>query len=114
MITVDQLQTFGANTKEGLGRCFGNEALYLRLIGKMVESKEFEQLKEALENKDYEKAFSAAHGLKGALGNLSLTPLYEPVLKMTDLLRARTEMDYSGMLSDILEKREELRALCED
>lgn len=114
MITIEKLQTFGANTEEGLGRCFGNESLYLRLVGMTPGMKEFGQLEEALAQKDYETAFAAVHNLKGALGNLSLTPLCEPIVKMTELLRARTEMDYSPMLSDILAKREELQALCED
>ena len=32
MITIEKLNAFGANTAEGLGRCFGNEALYLKLV----------------------------------------------------------------------------------
>lgn len=32
MITIEKLNSFGANTAEGLARCFGNEALYLKLV----------------------------------------------------------------------------------
>ena len=32
MITIDKLQQFGADTREGLGRCMNNEAFYLRLV----------------------------------------------------------------------------------
>ena len=49
--------------------------------------------------------------LKGALGNLSLTPLYAPVAEMTELLREKNEMDYSAMLGEILSKRAALKAL---
>ena len=57
-------------------------------------------------------AFEAAHALKGVLGNLSLTPLYEPVQEITELLRNRTEMDYTPLLETILEQRKILEGLC--
>ncbi len=44
--------------------------------------------------------------------NLSLTPIYDKIVEITELLRNRTEMDYSGMLSDILRLRDELGELC--
>ena len=46
MLTMDALQAFGANTAEGVSRCFGKEDFYLRLV-KMVVSqnqKDFDQL----------------------------------------------------------------------
>ena len=47
----------------------------------------------------------------GITGNLALTPLYEPIVEITELLRARTETDYSPLLSVILTKRKELEDL---
>ena len=32
MLTIDALKEYGANVDEGLGRCMGNEALYLKLV----------------------------------------------------------------------------------
>ena len=62
--------------------------------------------------KDLKAAFEAAHALKGVLGNLSLTPLYTPVVEITELLRSNTDMDYKSLLDTILEKRDELGRLC--
>lgn len=53
-------------------------------------------------------AFEAAHALKGITGNLALVPLYEPIVEITELLRARQEIDYADLLSGILTKKEEL------
>ena len=64
--------------------------------------------------KNYKEAFEAAHSLKGVLGNLSLTPLYDKVCKMTELLRAEEKTDYAPLLAEINGLREELRALCGD
>ena len=83
MLTIDALKKFGANTDEGLSRCMGNEAFYFKLIGKVVDDKNFQALEEAVAPKDLEKGFEAAHSLKGVLGNLALTPIYEPVYEIT-------------------------------
>ena len=112
MITIEKLNTFGANTAEGLGRCFGNETLYLKLVATIPGEGNFDKLKEALGAGDLENAFLAAHALKGVLGNLSLTPLYTKVVEITELLRNRTEMDYSALLTEILEMKEKLGRLC--
>lgn len=113
MLTIEKLNLTGANTAEGLARCFGNEAFYLRLVGMIPQEKNFDNLKDAIESGDLDKVFEAAHALKGVLGNLSLTPLYNTVCEMTELLRARTDTDYSAMLKKLLDSRDELAGLCD-
>lgn len=111
MLTIDSLKQFGADTDDGLARCMGNEGFYFKLIGKVMEDKNFQMLEEAVAVKDLDKAFEAAHSLKGVLGNLALTPIYEPVYEITELLRARQDIDYSGYLKKISDKRAELAEL---
>ena len=77
MLTIEKLNDFGANTEEGLGRCYGNEALYLRLVGMIPAEASFDKLQSAIESNDLDAAFEAAHALNGVLGNLSLTPMYQ-------------------------------------
>lgn len=89
----------------------GNEAFYFKLIGKVIDDKNFQALEDAVAAKDLDAAFDAAHSLKGVLGNLALTPVYEPVFEITELLRERKDIDYSGYLKTISEKRSELAAL---
>ena len=110
-MTLDDLAAYGANVDEGLARCMGNEAFYLRLVGTVRDDAHFEQLGDALQAGKLDEAFEAAHALKGSLGNLALTPLYEPVVEVTELLRARTEMDYSDKLAAIMAERDRLAAL---
>lgn len=112
MLTLDALREFGANVEDGLQRCMNNESFYLRLVPMAANDTGFEKLRAAVAACDLDAAFEAAHALKGVLGNLSLTPLYEPVSVLTELLRTRQEADYASMLSDILKKRAELTALC--
>ena len=112
MLTIEKLRDFGADVDTGLGRCMNNEGFYLKLVEKSLGDKTYDRLKEAIGNNDLDEAFEAAHGLKGVLGNLSLTPIYDPINEITELLRVRTEMDYSDKLGVIISKRDELAELC--
>lgn len=114
MITIDKLNSFGANTAEGLGRCFGNEALYLRLVDTIPSEQNFEKLEKSIGEGNLDAAFEAAHALKGVLGNLSLTPLYTPMVEITELLRNKSEADYAQKVASVLELKEQLKGLCGD
>lgn len=114
MNMIEKLNAFGADTAEGISRCCGSEALYLRLVKMIPEEKGFDALQNAIEANDPEAAFAAAHTLKGVLGNLSLTPMYELASDMTELLRAREGTDYASMLRELLTLRDELARICED
>ncbi len=113
MITVDNLKKFGANTEEGIARCMGNEQFYLKLVATVPGQKEFDVLREKASAGDLDAAFEAAHALKGVLGNLSITPLYDKVCEITELLRAKTDTDYSGLIEEITALQETLKAACE-
>ncbi len=111
MLTLDSLRAFGANVDEGLNRCMNNEAFYLRLVGMAVQSTDLDDLQAALQREDYKAAFESAHKLKGVLANLSLTPVCEPVSRLTDLLRAQTPVDCQADLDESLARMAELKAL---
>ncbi|MCR5078433.1 MAG: Hpt domain-containing protein [Bacilli bacterium] len=113
MLTIDSLKEYGANVEEGLTRCVNRESLYLRLVGKAAVSPDFERLETAIDNRDYEDAFQAAHGLKGVVNNLALTPLKAPIEEITEHLRAKEEIDYSRLLAEIKDAHDRLKAIVE-
>jgi len=112
MLTIDQLREMGVQPEDGLKRCMDDENFYLTLVKMVPGDAGFQNLEKALGEQNLDAAFEAAHALKGVLGNLSLTPLYEPVQEITELLRNRTEMDYTPLLETILEQRKILEGLC--
>ena len=67
-----------------------SEALIRRFALKFLDDQSYIQLKQALENKNYEDAFCGAHTLKGVWQNLSFDRLYEVSNELTELLRDRT------------------------
>ena len=114
MLTIEQLNQFGANTDEGIARCAGSEALYLRLVKMIPAESNFDNLKNAIEANDLDEAFAAAHALKGVLGNLSLTPMFDKCVEITELLRSRTQMDYTPLLNELLSMKDTLTAMCSE
>lgn len=111
MITIENLKQFGANTDEGLQRCLNNEAFYLKLVNRFLEDNSFDKLKAAIDNNDLEEGFKHAHALKGVLGNLALTPLSNIIIEMTELLRNKTERDYSEFINKYETLYSELKSL---
>ena len=111
MFTVDKLREYGANVDEGLVRCMGNADFYIMLVGKAANDTRLLVLESQLAAKDLDGAFETAHALKGMYSNLSLDPLTKPVSEMTELLRSRTDTDYSALLSETKEQFERLCSL---
>ena len=114
MLTIDSLKEYGANTAEGLNRCFNNEAFYLRLVGMGMADANFDKLTKAVEAGDAKEAFEACHALKGSMGNLALTPIYEPVSALTEKLRGADALgDVSELYQRIMDAAAQLKKLAE-
>ena len=101
MISIEALKALGCNTDEGLKRCLGDEEFYLEFIPQALEKSRYEKLEKLITEKRLDEAFEAAHALKGVLANLSLDPLLAPVVEITELLRSRTDTDYSKLLTEM-------------
>lgn len=110
-MTLDDLIAFGANVDDGLKRCMNNEKFYLNLVESTQDEPKFEALRNAITEGDLDAAFEAAHALKGVMANLAITPLYEPLSELTELLRAKEEADYPTLVEAIMRKQEEFAAL---
>lgn len=114
MLTMEALKAYGADTAQGLARCMNNEDFYLRLVGMELGDRNFDKLSQALKEGDAKAGFEAAHALKGAVGNLALTPIYEPVCKLTELLRGQDDVPDTGdLLPQIQNAFAGLKALAE-
>jgi HPt (histidine-containing phosphotransfer) domain-containing protein len=74
----------------------------IRFLGKFLNDKSFEALCTAMEQKNVEEAFRAAHTLKGVSQNLALTKLGRSVERLTERLRNATE--YTDDLNPMLEE----------
>ena len=95
MTTKECYEKIGSNYESVLGR-FGSEALVKRFALKFLKDPSYAELSEALEVRDAERAFRAAHTLKGVCLNLGFDRLYRSAGQLTELLRLETDSIPAG------------------
>ncbi len=110
-MTLDSLKAYGANVDEGLERCMGMEDFYIEMIELGINDKLFDDLGPLLKDDRLDDAFETVHALKGVIGNLALTPLYETINDLTEHLRARERMDYKPLYDKLISQRDEIKNL---
>lgn len=108
MLTIHNLREYGANVDEGVSRCLDDPNFYLELVKSVIPDKRIDELKELIAAKNFDKAFEVAHALKGMYGNIAITPIYEPISAITELLRSRQDVDYSELLTKAEAQKEKL------
>lgn len=111
MSIIEELNKYGCTTKEGLERCLNKEDFYIKLLKMAVSDNKVYDLKEAINNKDYDKAFNLSHALKGVYANLSITPLYEMLYDITEDLRIKKDIDYTNQINKIVSIYEDIKKI---
>ena len=86
MILKDCYAALGGNYDEALGRLF-SEKIMQKFVLKFLNESSYAQLLTALENRDGDAAFRAAHTIKGVCLNLSFDKLRTSVEPLCEALR---------------------------
>ena len=82
-----ELVEWGADYEGAVKRMMGDVAFYENVLRKFYRKKEWEILREKLEEGDYRQAFLAAHDLKGVTVTLGLLPLWKSVSVVVEDMR---------------------------
>ena len=96
--TLQKLEAAGVDVEGAIERFLGNMEMFHLFLKNFAEDMNYASLVEAVDAGDVQKAFTAAHALKGVCGNLSLIALYDVAFVITEDLRegnldaARTKM----------------------
>lgn len=90
MQSLEQMKQNGIDVDSAMKRFLNNEQMYREFLKEMIEDPSYENLMQAIQEKQIETAFDEAHRLKGLLGNLSLTGPYEILYDMVETLRTKT------------------------
>lgn len=105
-------EAYGADYETTMRRFMGSETMYLRFLNMMFQDESLHRLGAALEAGDMSGAFEHAHALKGMVGNMGLTPLYEAICRIVDPLRCRDlQKDYPALFLDIEKEFQKVSAL---
>lgn len=83
----EQFVAYGADYEGTMQRFMGNEAMYMKFLGMLFQDDNLQKLGDAICAGDLAGAFAAAHTLKGVVGNMGLTPLYQAVCAIVEPLR---------------------------
>ena len=102
MSLLDEMKELGVNVDEGLKRFMGNSSLYERMFGSFVKMINKSLVDPDFDANDYQEVIEKTHAIKGATGNLSITPLYEGYSKIVSLLREDKPEEAREILKNIL------------
>ena len=84
---LEKLNNWGCDVEGALKRMSGDEDFYCECLREIADDPYYGILKEAMDAGDTEKAFDAAHTLKGILVNTGLTPMYDKIVEIVEPLR---------------------------
>ena len=86
---LNELAAAGCGVEASLNGTFmGNEAFYLKMLGKLPEKTILEKLRAALTTGEVKAVFEASHELKGVYAKLGLTPLFTACCEIVEIARA--------------------------
>ena len=109
MDVKEAYESVGSNYDNVLKR-LGSEAMIKRFAVKFLNDPTFQELKNALDAKDAESAFRAAHTMKGICLNLGFDQLYEVSAALTEQLRGREIAGSEAMYQQVVEQYDRLTA----
>lgn len=113
MSFMEELKQLGVNVDEALERFMNNTSLYERMLGKLIDAVNSTEVMPAFEAQDLETALTNAHTLKGVMGNLSITPLYNAYSDIVRLLRENKPEQARKVLEEALPVQEKIIACIE-
>lgn len=109
----EKLTAVGVNYDEVLKRFMGKEDFYVRMLRKFLNDKNFDGLKQAVADQNWQDAFTYAHTVKGLCGNLGLGGIMDYVSPLTEELRSGPYdegkiLDYMSSAQSVYDKTVEL------
>lgn len=91
-----------------------SDAMIKKFVIKFLDDKSFNNLCEGIDESDGEKAFMAAHTLKGLSQNLGFTKLYKVASDITEALRGRSTVGCENMLEAVQIEYDNLANIIKD
>lgn len=82
----------------------GSEKILKKFVLKFLNDTSFQDLREGLDAKDGEKAFRAAHTMKGICLNLGFDNLFQVSSELTEKLRGRDTSDSEELFKAVEEQ----------
>lgn len=101
----------GCDMEGAMNRFLQDDHFYQECYGQVMKEPAFDLLGEAIRENNTQQAFHYAHTLKGVIANMGLTPLYEIIVRMVEILRQGTTDGIEPLYQELLKKKEEFSGL---
>lgn len=106
-----ELKEWGCDVDTGLKRVSNDEDFYIECIQDSVHDKYFDELGTALQNQNLNEAYNAAHTLKGLFATLSLTKLYDCVVRIVEPLKMGKDVKLDEEYNTLMQMRSKLEQI---
>lgn len=114
MNLLDELKELGVSVDEGVKRLGGNKAIYKKMLcSSFLKMMKGYSVDPDFDPENYEDIIEKAHAIKGAAGNLSVTPLYEAYSEVVNLLRSKQPEQAKKVLVQALPVQEQILDILE-
>lgn len=100
-MTIQEFYKEIGSDYEDAARRLGSAELIRKFALKFLSDPSFEELENAFAAHDAEKAFRAAHTLKGVAINLGFDALYKQAYDLTEKLRGKTFDDTQTLFANV-------------
>ena len=111
---IEKFSAGGIDVNDGVNRFAGSAELYEKFLRKFKDDKTFEDIGKAVETKNSDEGFKAAHALKGVSGNLSMICVYKITSDMCTAFRANEPEKAFDMYPDLKNKYEAVCKLIDE
>ena len=101
MNLLEELGHMGVDVEQGLDRLMGNTALYEKMLVMLLDMLKNSMVTPEFDSDNYGEVIEKAHAIKGATGNLSITPLYKAYSEVVRLLRENNPEQAKDILREI-------------
>lgn len=101
---LGRLNELGVETDKVLKTLNGKQSLYERLIFKFYDM----AIKSDMRPDNLEEIYERTHALKGAAGNLGITPLFDGYVKILTLIREERMEEVPGAIEEIMPVQKEI------
>lgn len=108
---LDELREWGCDIEGAMERFLEDEELYYSCLEILVEDEGLKRLGEELKAGETEEAFDCAHTLKGVIGNMGLTPMFEIMVRIVEPLREGRIENLEPVYEELVEAKDYLKRL---
>lgn len=98
----EKLREHGCDVEGALARFLDDEELYVQFYTELLDDKAFTALGLALSENRITDAFDYAHTLKGVIGNMGITPMFETICSIVEPLRVGSTVGVSEKYDELL------------